>query len=117
MGYRLPRHRRPENQSKENQSKWEWVGYGRYGCLHGPEWFEILSLAVWICMPIGLMAMAIAAESAPIPRKGQFCPIDYYRTGEYCIPSKSTTPSAIRTINKTCPIGTYTQSDYCINAQ
>ncbi len=76
-----------------------------------------LALFVLIPLPLAILFIAGAANSAPIPRKGQFCPVSYYRTGEYCAPSKPTTPSAVRIINEYCPIGTYTQSDYCINAQ
>ena len=77
----------------------------------------IITFGVALGLPLLVLLIASAANSAPIPRKGQFCPIDYYRTGEYCTPSKSTTPTAVRIIDETCPIGTYTQSDYCINAQ
>lgn len=68
-------------------------------------------------IPLMIGAIAGAANSATITRKGQFCPIDYYRMGEYCVPSKSSTPPAARIINQTCPIGTYTQSDYCIQLE
>ena len=78
----------------------------------------------WLIWPyaIGGFALVItliagAANSATIPRKGMFCPITYYRMGEYCAPSKSTTPPAVRIINETCPIGTYTQTDYCIQLE
>jgi len=74
-------------------------------------------LGMFFMAPIMLLLIVTAVNSAPIVRKGQFCPVHYYRTGEYCTPTKSTTPSAVRIIDETCPIGTYTQSDYCITAQ
>jgi len=76
-----------------------------------------IGMGVLVCTPIVLVLIATAVNSAPIVRKGQFCPVHYYRTGEYCTPTKSTTPSAVRIIDETCPIGTYTQSDYCVTAQ
>ena len=70
-----------------------------------------------IGLAVGALAIAGAANSAPIVRKGQFCPISYYRIGEYCAPSKSTTPPAVRIIDETCPLGTYTQSNYCVSLE
>lgn len=81
----------------------------------GWEWtiwpYSIAMLAATIAICTG------AANSAPIVRKGQFCPISYYRIGEYCAPSKSTTPPAVPRTTKNCPIGTYTQSDYCVSLE
>ena len=78
----------------------------------------------WLIWPyaiggITLMITLIAgaANSAPISRNGEFCPIGYYRASAYCMPLKDTTPTALPRTTENCPIGTYTQSDYCINAQ
>ena len=68
-------------------------------------------------IPLIIGAIAGAANSAPIARKGQFCPMQYYRIGEYCAPSTRKTPSAVRIIDETCPIGTYTQSNYCMSLE
>ena len=70
-----------------------------------------------IGLAIGALAIAGAANSAPIVRKGQFCPMQYYRIGEYCAPSTRKTPSAVRIIDETCPISTYTQSNYCMSLE
>ena len=76
-----------------------------------------LALFVLIPLPLAILFIAGAANSAPISRNGEFCPIGYYRASAYCMPLKSTTPSALPRTTENCPIGTYTQSDYCINAQ
>lgn len=92
--------------------------YRNHKCLmdeDGWEWtiwpYSIAMLAATIAICAG------AANSAPIVRKGQFCPISYYRIGEYCAPSKSTTPPAVSRTTENCPIGTYTQSDYCVSLE
>ena len=83
------------------------------------EPYEAMALALFVLIPLPLAILFIAgaANSAPIVRKGQFCPISYYRIGEYCAPSKSTTPPAVRIIDETCPLGTYTQSNYCVSLE
>ena len=58
--------------------------------------------------------IAGAANSAPITRSSEFCPIGYYRASAYCLPFDFDTPPALPRTTKTCPTGTYTQSDYCI---
>ena len=89
--------------------------YRNHKCLMDEDGWEWLIWPYSIAMLAGaIFIMAGAANSAPIVRKGQFCPVSYYRTGEYCAPSKSTTPSAVRIIDETCPLGTYTQSNYCV---
>ena len=57
---------------------------------------------------------ALAAKSAPIERKGNFCPIGYYRMATYCMPFQRTTEQALPRTSKNCPIGSYTQSNYCL---
>ena len=92
--------------------------YRNYKALYeedGWEWtiwpYSIAMLAATIAICAG------AANSAPITRNGEFCPIGYYRASAYCMPLKATTPTALPRTTENCPIGTYTQSDYCINAQ
>ncbi len=82
-----------------------------------PEWLDWTGIICGFGLFVALIAGAITAESAPIVRKGQFCPVHYYRTGEYCAPSKATTPPAVRIIDETCPLGTYTQSNYCVSLE
>ena len=82
-----------------------------------PEWLDWTGIICGSGLFIALIAGAIAAESAPITRNGQFCPVGYYKASAYCMPLKPTTPAAVPRTTKNCPIGTYTQSDYCVTAQ
>ena len=83
------------------------------------EPYEAMALALFVLIPLPLAILFIAgaANSAPISRNGEFCPIGYYRASAYCMPLKATAPTALPRTTENCPIGTYTQSDYCINAQ
>ena len=76
-----------------------------------------LAFFVLVPLPLAILWIAGAANSAPITRNGQFCPVGYYKASAYCMPLKSTTPAAVPRTTKKCPIGTYTQSDYCVTAQ
>ena len=89
----------------------------RYYTNNNPEWLDWTGIICGFGLFTALIAGAIAAESAPIVRKGQFCPMQYYRIGEYCAPSTRTAPSAVRIVDETCPIGTYTQSNYCMSLE
>ena len=92
--------------------------YRNHKSLMEEDGWEWLIWPYSIAMLAGtIFIMAGAANSAPITRNGEFCPIGYYRASTYCMPLKSTTPTALPRTTENCPIGTYTQADYCINAQ
>ena len=74
-----------------------------------------IGMGILVCTPIVLVLIATVVNSAPITRKGPFCPIGYYKTSAYCTPLNPKTPPAIPRTTKNCPINTYTQSDYCIS--
>ena len=89
--------------------------YRNHKCLMDEDGWEWLIWPYSIAMLAGtIFIMAGAANSAPLTRKGAFCPIGYYRTSAYCMPLQSTTPPAVPRTTETCPIGTYTQSNYCV---
>ena len=78
----------------------------------------------WLIWPysIAMLAGTIfimhgAANSAPLTRKGQFCPVGYYRTSAYCMSLQPTTPPAVPRTTENCPLGTYTQSNYCVSLE
>ena len=85
-------------------------------------WAEQLH-SVAVCLLIGfgipgaILIIAGAANSAPLTRKGQFCPVGYYRTSAYCMPLQPTTPPAVPRTTENCPLGTYTQSNYCVSLE
>lgn len=76
-----------------------------------------LALFVLIPLPLAIAFIAGAANSAPLTRKGQFCPVGYYRTSAYCMPFQPTTPPAVPRTTENCPLGTYTQSNYCVSLE
>ena len=73
-----------------------------------------------------LFALAIAAPSAgsalaqqpvqPLPRLGG-CPLGYYASGSYCVPSKGgNTRGAIEKSGNSCPLGFYASGNYCLSS-
>ena len=55
----------------------------------------------------------VLAISQPIPRVGG-CPLGYYSSGSYCIPSRSTNKEAINKKGGFCPLGWYSSGEYCV---
>ena len=73
-----------------------------------------------------LFALAIAAPAAgstlaqqpvqPLPRLGG-CPLGYYASGSYCMPSSSgNSRGAIQKTGKGCPLGFYSSGNYCLSS-
>ena len=89
----------------------------RYYTNNNPEWLDWTGIVCGFGLFVALIAGAIAAESAPLTRKGAFCPVGYYRTSAYCMPLQPTTPPAVPRTTKNCPLGTYTQSNYCVSLE
>ena len=89
----------------------------RYLYNDNPEWLDWTGIVCGFSLFIALITGAIAAESAPLTRKGQFCPVGYYRTSAYCMPFQPTTPPAVPRTTENCPLGTYTQSNYCVSLE
>jgi hypothetical protein len=55
----------------------------------------------------------VLAISQPIPRLGM-CPVSYYSSGSYCIPSRGSDKEAIDRRGKFCPLGWYSSGEYCV---
>ena len=52
----------------------------------------------------------------PLPKMGG-CPLGYYASGNYCVPSKSgNTRGAIEKSGKGCPLGFYSSGAYCVSS-
>jgi hypothetical protein len=65
------------------------------------------------------MISAIAlllAVSQPAPKLGS-CPLGYYSSGSYCVPSRSTNREAIEKEGNYCPLGWYSASGYCVRSR
>ena len=73
-----------------------------------------------------LLACAIAALAAgsalaqqpvqPLPKVGG-CPLGYYSSGGYCVPSSGgNTRGAIEKSGAGCPLGFYSSGNYCLSS-
>ena len=76
-------------------------------------------------LPMGMFALlsVVATSSAlaqqpvrPLPKVGG-CPVGYYASGDYCVPSKSgNSRGAIEKVGNGCPIGFYASGNYCLSS-
>ena len=73
----------------------------------------LLALAVTASMA----ATALAQQPVrPLPRLGS-CPIGYYSSGSYCVPSSGgNSRGAIEKTGNSCPIGFYSAGNYCLSS-
>ena len=52
----------------------------------------------------------------PLPKVGG-CPLGYYSSSGYCVPSKSgNTRGAIEKVGSGCPLGFYSSGNYCVSS-
>ena len=72
-----------------------------------------------------VIALALSAFSAgtvmaqqpvqPLPKVGG-CPLGYYSSGGYCVPTKSgNTRGVIEKSGNSCPLGFYSSGNYCVS--
>ena len=75
-------------------------------------------------MPLGMTSVFAALTCAtalaqqpvqPLPKVGG-CPVGYYSSGSYCVPSEGgNTRGAIEKVGSSCPIGFYSSGNYCLS--
>lgn len=52
----------------------------------------------------------------PLPRSGG-CPLGYYSSGSYCVPSAGgNSRGAIEKVGGNCPLGFYSSGSYCVSS-
>ncbi len=75
--------------------------------------FTALSLA----LPVVATSSATAQQPVrPLPKVGG-CPVGYYASGVYCVPSKSgNSRGAIEKVGNGCPVGFYASGNYCLSS-
>jgi hypothetical protein len=74
-----------------------------------------LLAAVVLVLSAGPAALA-QQPVQPLPKVGG-CPLGYYSSGSYCVPSKSgNTRGAIEKSGKSCPLGFYSSGNYCLSS-
>jgi hypothetical protein len=62
-------------------------------------------------------AAALAQQPVrPLPKVGG-CPLGYYSSGSYCVPSTNgNTRGAIEKSGSSCPLGFYSSGNYCLSS-
>jgi hypothetical protein len=74
-----------------------------------------------LLIPLALAALAAGGALAqqavhPLPKVGG-CPLGYYSSGSYCVPSKSgNTRGALEKSGSGCPLGFYASGNYCVSS-
>jgi hypothetical protein len=59
-----------------------------------------------------MISILILAQLAqPVPRVGS-CPIGYYISAGYCVPSRTAKPAIVKN-GTTCPLGYYSTGSFC----
>jgi hypothetical protein len=63
------------------------------------------------------LALTLAQQPVrPLPKVGG-CPLGYYASGSYCVPSASgNTRGAIEKTGNSCPLGFYASGNYCVSS-
>ena len=64
-----------------------------------------------------LAGSALAQQPVrPLPKVGG-CPLGYYSSGSYCVPSSSgNTSGALEKSGNSCPLGFYSSGNYCLSS-
>jgi hypothetical protein len=59
--------------------------------------------------------LILASTVPPITRIGVSCPLGYYIQSNYCVPSRTITPTtqSVTRMGTSCPLGAYTYNGYC----
>ena len=71
-----------------------------------------------ITLLVSLSPLAVLAQQPilPLPILGG-CPLGYYSSGSYCVPSKSgNTREALEKTGNGCPLGFYSSGNYCVSS-
>ncbi|NBO29769.1 MAG: hypothetical protein EBV10_11095 [Synechococcaceae bacterium WB6_1A_059] len=70
---------------------------------------------------ISLATLVVASESLaqqpvqPLPKVGS-CPLGYYSSGSYCVPSSGGNTRGAIEKNGSCPLGFYSSGNYCVSS-
>ena len=77
----------------------------------------LLFLAASASLLAGVCSSALAQQPVkPLPKVGS-CPLGYYSSGGYCVPSSGgNTRGAIEKSGAGCPLGFYSSGNYCLSS-
>jgi hypothetical protein len=64
---------------------------------------------------VALLPASALAQTIPIQQVGKSCPLGYYSSSGYCVPSSGNRDkwSVGNPANVPCPLGTYKSGSYC----
>jgi len=65
---------------------------------------------------VGLVPVALAQQPIQPIKKVGSCPLGYYTSGSYCVPSKGNSSRGAIEKNGGCPLGFYTSGGYCVSS-
>lgn len=67
-------------------------------------------------VPVAASAALAQQPVRPLPKVGG-CPVGYYSSGSYCVPSNGgNTRGAIERSGNSCPLGFYSSGSYCVSS-
>jgi hypothetical protein len=70
--------------------------------------------AILLFFTVTLLPGSALAQAQPIQKTGYSCPLDYYISGNYCIPSAGNRSKwSIPKEDRSCPLGSYVSGNYC----
>lgn len=74
-------------------------------------------LLIGLAVGVGAGAALAQQPVRPLPKLGS-CPMGYYSSGSYCVPSSSgNVRGAIEKVGGSCPMGFYSSGNYCLSSQ
>ena len=77
----------------------------------------LLSLAASASLLAGFCSSALAQQPVQLLPKVGSCPLGYYSSGGYCVPSSGgNTRGAIEKSGAGCPLGFYSSGNYCLSS-
>ena len=69
-----------------------------------------------LALALGALPTAAQQPVQPLPKVGS-CPLGYYSSGSYCVPSRSgNTRGALEKSGGSCPLGFYSSGSYCVSS-
>ena len=76
-----------------------------------------LNLIPWSVVLLAAFEAAAQQPVQPLPKVGS-CPLGYYSSGSYCVPSRSgNTRGALEKNGGSCPLGFYSSGSYCVQSR
>ncbi len=76
-------------------------------------WIQKTLMALVFLAPLAAVAQQ---PVQPLPKVGG-CPLGYYASGSYCVPSRSSnTRGALEKTGGNCPLGFYSSGAYCVSS-